>query len=577
MKMNQHLMHLYKFPKELVKPRDQFLKDWQKKRHISNARKRELRCAINQFYLFLTEKQVTYLNKVTQALIIQFQYRLYTEFYSTWMVYRKIKDLNLYFDYLHYKGITYTNPFLNIKLVDPPDSGVDKITRYYNFNELITLWTNHLKKQGLNYLSITPKLKSLSIFINFLKENRIKTIYKVKEQTLDEFQKYLYTYQYEPGIAYQPFTQINRLRHVCQFLLFLWRRKLIRTNPSETVNLRKLLRELNSKYWPQITGKKTSPVAGIITPWDELLDKFIDYQLSRGGSPMSTKNYIIAVKLFYKYYLERNKTDLIKITKRDLIDYQSWLYHIKNTNNTKYSPSSLFNHATNLRSFFKFLVKYDYLVCDPSSSIDLPKKEDGIPHNCMAEREVTKLLNQPDTNTPVGIRDKAIMEILYSTGLRINELINLKTKDIDFATGLIRVDTPKGGKSYQRVIPIGRLACFWTEKYIKEVRSSLNGEKDKDTLFLSLNGNPVQARGINDNIKRYLFKLGIRKRITAHSFRVSCATHMLQHDADIRYVQEQLGHKSIRSTQRYTRLVPKNLKQIHTKCHPREKIMETIN
>lgn len=169
------------------------------------------------------------------------------------------------------------------------------------------------------------------------------------------------------------------------------------------------------------------------------------------------------------------------------------------------------------------------------------------------------------------------MEILYSIGIRINELTNLKTGDIDFNTGFLRVNTPKGGKTYERVVPIGKLVCEFTQKYIKEVRPNVDPHNNKTTIFLSTGGKALTSGLINGSIKRYLFKCGLRNHITCHSFKVSCGTHMLNNDADIRYVQEQLGHKSIISTQIYTRLVPKDLKRVHTLCHSREKQVENAS
>lgn len=576
-------MHIYNFPEELTKPRDMFLGDWQGKRNIGDARKAELRCAINKFYLFLKTKSITNLRAVTDALSIRFQYYLYNEHYSTWFVYRKTKDLDLYFGWLYYKEIIYKNPFTGIKLINPPDETVNKIKRYYNWGELAKLWETYLKKQGIHYLTIEPKLRSLQLFINFLKDRKIKTVYKVKPETIDEYQEYLTTYKYnrygednpQCAAGYGPFEQVNKLRHVCQFLLFLWWRKLIKGNPSENINLRKRLKELNKKVWHTI-GRKASPLTGMKTEWDKLINKFVEYKLSMGGSKYSSKKYELAVKLFYKYCAERYpavKIDLKKITKRDLIDYQAWICRIKNSRGQKYSGNSICKHISLLVTFFRFLLKIDYLICDPSSAVDLPKSENGIPHNCMEQKEVIKLLNQPDTNTGIGIRDRAIMEIFYSTGVRMNELVNLKINDINFTEGLITIDVPKGGKSYQRVVPIGKIACYYAQKYINEVRKHLDPSNTKEAMFLSSAGRPVIDSLIRCAMKKYLARTGIRKKITAHSFRVSCATHMLQHDADIRYVQQQLGHASIRSTQKYTRLVPKDLKIVHARTHPREKII----
>lgn len=188
----------------------------------------------------------------------------------------------------------------------------------------------------------------------------------------------------------------------------------------------------------------------------------------------------------------------------------------------------------------------------------------------MTEREVNLILNQPEISNPIGLRDKAMMEVLYSTAIRAKELAGLKIGDIDFVQGYLRVDDPKGGKSFQRVIPIGKIACDYVNQYLTKVRPLLDKTNTKGHLFLSSAGKKIHRSYLSSMVRKYLFKCGIRKKITPHSFRVTCATQMLNNDADIRYVQEHLGHKSIRSTQIYTRLVPKDLKRVHTLCHPRE-------
>lgn len=135
----------------------------------------------------------------------------------------------------------------------------------------------------------------------------------------------------------------------------------------------------------------------------------------------------------------------------------------------------------------------------------------------------------------------------------------------------MRINVAKGGEAYQRVIPIGKLACYWVKRYIDGVRQGLSNNNTSDWLFLSTRNCKMKRQAINCVVKKYAYQAGLRKMITTHSFRVTCGTHMLKNDADIRYVQEQLGHRSIRTTQDYTRLVPKDLKRIHGLCHPREK------
>ena len=176
----------------------------------------------------------------------------------------------------------------------------------------------------------------------------------------------------------------------------------------------------------------------------------------------------------------------------------------------------------------------------------------------------------PNTNTKIGIRDKAILETLYSTGIRASELAFLKIEDIDFAQGLIRINNAKGGRPFQRIIPIGKIALTYINIYITQARSYfLNGEPE--ILFLSKTGKRLDQNDLRNTIKSYCFKARLTKNITTHSFRVTCATEMLKNKADIRFIQQQLGHKKITSTQKYARVVPIDLKKVHSQTHPREK------
>ena len=224
-----------------------------------------------------------------------------------------------------------------------------------------------------------------------------------------------------------------------------------------------------------------------------------------------------------------------------------------------------------MQLFFRFLVRFDCLAKDPSVDLESIRYEDGLPRTCMNEKEVFELLEQPHLNgDPLTIRDKAIMEVLFSTGIRSNELCSLNLEDIDQQQELVRINHPKGGKTFQRVIPIGKTALDYLNLYLVQARPRLeNG--DPKALFLSYRGHRLINDTVLNLVKKYKFKSGLRKDITTHSFRVTCATLMLKNGADIRYVQEQLGHKRITSTQIYTRLTPIDLKRIHSRTHPRER------
>ena len=165
------------------------------------------------------------------------------------------------------------------------------------------------------------------------------------------------------------------------------------------------------------------------------------------------------------------------------------------------------------------------------------------------------------------------MEVLYSTGVRLNELCHLRMEDINFGDELIRITMPKGGIKYQRVIPIGKIALDFIRKYLEKSRPELlKYQKDPDYLFLNNFGQQLKKQLLTKYMTHFRYKTKIQRKITTHSFRATCATDMLRNGADVRYIQEQLGHRSLLSTQIYTRVFPKDLKEVHKKTHPRKNL-----
>jgi integrase/recombinase XerD len=276
-----------------------------------------------------------------------------------------------------------------------------------------------------------------------------------------------------------------------------------------------------------------------------------------------------------------------------------------------------------LKRLFSHLARFRHIRRDPASAIELPKNPRGLPTSGIKDREIQLLLESASTDTQFGLRDRAILETLYSTGVRNKELRFVKVQDIDFEMGLLRINTPKGGALYQRVIAIGKNALYWVQRYLKESRSLFlkwgtkkeemrngkaeseedgrdenrekkNGEKGngetllpvtasdkktlaRDYLFLNKEGSRMSSEAMLRVVKNALFRSKLRNpRIVTHSFRVACATGMLKgrgqkmQGADIKWVQEQLGHANIQSTSKYLRLVPGELKRIHSLHHPRE-------
>ena len=260
-------------------------------------------------------------------------------------------------------------------------------------------------------------------------------------------------------------------------------------------------------------------------------------------------------------------------SQRTLIqDYQTHLYE---TVNSRGEPNSVFHQNNTLKAikgFFRYLAENNYLVSDPSRDVSYARTPKRLPRSILTGPEAKKVIHAPNTKTATGYRDRAIIEVFYSTGIRRNELINLELADVDYHEGFVRVNSGKGNKD--RVVPIGKIACRYIENYVKGVRPMLVKDPTDNHLFLTINGTKISENRVWQLIKIYSKKTKIKKNITPHTFRHTCATLMLKNKANIRHIQELLGHSSLESTQVYTAVTITDLKEVHSKCHPREKDRE---
>lgn len=284
----------------------------------------------------------------------------------------------------------------------------------------------------------------------------------------------------------------------------------------------------------------------------------------RPGTIALGKRYI---KSFFLYLSEQKVQDIHQISLELLEEYRSKLYSRKDlAETTKHSKLGF------ARYFMNYLEKTGQILINPARQLYYPKRSKGLPTRLMSHHEVMTLISAPDEKSPYGLRDRALFELMYSTGTRVGEATSLKLEDIDFEQGLVRIENAKGGPDYQRVVPIGSIALGWIKKYRVEARSEFMIKPGYERyVFLSKGGGPLSAAAVNARMYDYALKQGMRKIYSSHSWRVTCATAMLKNRADIRYVQEQLGHRCMDSTRRYTRLMPMDLKKVHEKTHPRER------
>jgi len=267
---------------------------------------------------------------------------------------------------------------------------------------------------------------------------------------------------------------------------------------------------------------------------------------------------------FYTY-LEtcKIKTDLREITTLDIEEY---LLHLKDEG---FSTSTQVISRSVLKELFYTMATHDLIIQNPLETLELYIKEKSGLKVILTADEIELFLNSIETYTGFGLRDRAMFELLYLTGMRSSELSNLCVDDIDFSLNEVLVRQAKGRKD--RIVPLGRVCRKFIQRWMKKARPWFVKGKDKGILFLSLRGNRLALSSIRSILIRRLKDSGIKKkRISPHSFRHSCATHMLMNGADIRYVQELLGHESIETTVLYTRNIVESLKKVHRMYHPRE-------
>jgi integrase/recombinase XerD len=272
------------------------------------------------------------------------------------------------------------------------------------------------------------------------------------------------------------------------------------------------------------------------------------------------------LKHFVLWCQERSVTRPLEVTRPILQRYQRWLYHYRSENGRPLSFRSQQMRLVPVKGFFRYLAKNNYLLYNPASELELPRREKRLPRFVLTAAEAERVINQTDIETPFGLRDRAILETLYSTGIRRCELVALKLYDVDLDRGTVMVRQGKGKKD--RMVPIGERAVAWIEKYLADVRPTFLVEPDDGALFLTHAGDPFVPDCLSQLVREYVEASGVGKKGACHLFRHTMATVMLENGADIRFIQEMLGHATLETTQIYTQVSIRKLKEIHTATHP---------
>ena len=300
--------------------------------------------------------------------------------------------------------------------------------------------------------------------------------------------------------------------------------------------------------------------------------EFLESLRIRNQAPATLKSRNGAVTLFFLWMAGAGIEDVREVTREHVRMYQVWLV------GRSLSTHTLHVHLIGLRRFFEHLEATDAVLLNPCLGLILPKFEDRLPRTILTAGEVKRLLNAPDTQKEGGLRDKAMLELFYSTGLRLEEMARLTIHDVDVKNGFVRVTRGKFAKD--RVVPMGGKATQYVREYLEKVRrvwvraSDDDAGRDERALWLASikPHHPLKSQMIQVMVKQYALAIGMEKSVSPHVWRHTCATHLLSNGANLMQVKQLLGHRSLRTTQIYTRVSPGEMKAAHRRAHPRSRI-----
>lgn len=278
------------------------------------------------------------------------------------------------------------------------------------------------------------------------------------------------------------------------------------------------------------------------------------------------------IRRFLRWCDERDIQAPQQITQPIVELYKKHLYHYRKPNGKPLSGGTQRGLVNTINGFLRFLVKERIILFNPASEVEMPRQGFRLPKDILTEKEIELILSQPDTQSPFGIRDRAIMELLYSTGIRRLECSRLEVRHLDLNRETLLV---RGKGDKDRIVPVGERALLWMTRYLEGVRPCHQWlRQEESAIFLTQYGKPLSASHLSDQVSRYMKQAKITKEGSSHLFRHSMATHMLENGADIRYIQAMLGHSDIGTTQIYTQVSVAQLKKVCQETHPAQQTME---
>lgn len=300
--------------------------------------------------------------------------------------------------------------------------------------------------------------------------------------------------------------------------------------------------------------------------FETLIAAYLEWREVRGMSVQSRQALNSTLRTFGHWCEERSVVRPVEVSREMVERYQRWLFHYRKDDGRPLSIRSQMNLLAHLRGFYRWLSRERYMLYNPTSEMELPKMPLRLPVDGFSLEEVETILAGPDLTTVIGLRDRALLELLYSTGIRRAEAAELDVYDVDFLRGCLTVRQGKGGRD--RVVPVGERALAWVRKYLEEGRTRL-AQLEEKALFVTVEGERLRRNRLGIHVKALIQRSGVRQRQgSCHLFRHTMATQMLEGGADVRYVQEMLGHAKLTTTQLYTHVSIGKLKAVHTATHP---------
>ncbi|HTA56900.1 MAG TPA: site-specific tyrosine recombinase XerC [Candidatus Baltobacteraceae bacterium] len=300
-----------------------------------------------------------------------------------------------------------------------------------------------------------------------------------------------------------------------------------------------------------------------------LCDAYLKSIAVKGFSENTLRVRHVYLEMFLRWCEQNGILSAGEVTLRVLESYQEYLFFHRILDGQPLSSSSQYSRLALIRLWFRWMQRYGYIAQDPTIEIELPRLAYRLP-TVLTKAQVEHVLAQPNIQTHVGIRDRAMLEVFYSTGIRRSELLRLELVDVDWELGVVAIRHGKGNRD--RMVPIGQRALNWLNKYLTQARPKFASKLDSGVVFLTSHGLPFTPNHLSWLVRRYIRAANIAKNGACHVFRHTMATVMLEGGADTRYIQEMLGHARLDTTQIYTHVSIRKLKQIHNRTHPAAKI-----